>query len=108
MRQRMNLACHRRSLSPTAPRLRRLQHGAVAEDLCLLERPLNALDLLRADFNERRTHRSAWDAAEQNQRRLHAIVHIDERIGVERRRQWMETVVERARAHEIISLDRRK
>src|SRR5882724_9190491 len=43
----------------------------------------NAFDLLGGKLDQRRAHHRARQLAEQHQRFLHAVVHVDGRIGVE-------------------------
>src|SRR6185437_10388289 len=56
------------------------------------------------DLDQGRTHHRARQSAEQHQRFLHAVMHVDKRIGVEHLRQRMDPVVEAAGLREIVVL----
>src|SRR6059036_3944853 len=64
----------------------------------LLERPPDRLSLRGAHGGERRAHVGGGQAAQQHQRRLHAVVHVHERRRIEDLHQRIQTVVDAPRA----------
>ncbi len=60
----------------------------------------------RAELDQRRAHHGARQPAEQHQRLLHAVVHVDPGLGVEHPRGRLDAVVERLRRGEVVRLHR--
>ena len=56
------------------------------------------------DLDERRTNDGTRQLAEQYQRLLHSIVHIDEWVGVEHPRERINQVIDAARLRQIVGL----
>ena len=57
----------------------------------------------RPKLDQRRAHHGARQAAEQDQRFLHAVVHVGPRVGVKYLRQRIDAVVERARGRQVVA-----
>src|SRR5215475_4418353 len=68
----------------------------------LNKRHTDALDLGGAELDERRAHHGAREPAEQNQRFLHPVMHVDERVGVEGAGKRVDTVVHRLGGAEVV------
>ena len=56
------------------------------------------------DLDQRRAHACARQAAQHNERLLHAVVHVDEGICIEHARQWLDAIVEAASLGKVVSL----
>src|SRR5207249_8140021 len=62
-------------------------------------------DFRLLDLDQRWPDDGARQTAEQDKRFFHAVVHVDEGIGVEDRRQRMDPVVEPAGLGEVVGLN---
>ena len=68
------------------------------------QREANSFDLGCRDLHQRRPHHRARQLAEQHERLLHAVVHVDRRIGVEHLHRRIDAIVETFGLDEIVGL----
>src|SRR5215468_7079207 len=64
--------------------------------------PADALDLGGTELDQRWAHYSAWEPAKQHQGFFHAVVHVDERVGVEGAGERVDAVVHRLGCGEVV------
>ena len=66
----------------------------------------NALHLGAGEFHERRPHRRARQPPQEDQRLLHAIMHICPGVGVEGARERIDAIIEALGFSEVLPLHR--